>query len=356
MRKHLFIVMLALLALFAGSAAAQEYYTLPEIREQAANGWHQTYTDKYGRTRQVDVDIEVFGEDTAPVVKACWNSKDFRVDGPLGNPVNLIPEARKKGKGESIYLYDHEPFMKVDLDRKYAEGYENNLALREVYDFCATLMQEMGKDFYRDFLWEQPSVFSVPYSRDKKTGGVYIPAIYSISFLQEEFGLPIITHVGDSFQSLNVVATKPSLQFNMSSQEAYSCSGKDFTVSEILAEDIPLCSVKTAIEGARTFIESGYVHDVTGLRFGYVVYSDPEADWSQRLSSEDVNTWYLVPSWVMTCVTLLDPKVDDTGESPYYQDIAINAQTGEITNYFDTSLKGGGDVRYKGFIPWDSVK
>ena len=38
-----------LLALVCTAASAQEYYTLPEIREQAAQGWHETYTDKYGR-------------------------------------------------------------------------------------------------------------------------------------------------------------------------------------------------------------------------------------------------------------------------------------------------------------------
>ena len=28
---------------------AQKYYSLPEIKEQAKEGWHETYTDKYGR-------------------------------------------------------------------------------------------------------------------------------------------------------------------------------------------------------------------------------------------------------------------------------------------------------------------
>ncbi|MEI3406102.1 MAG: hypothetical protein V8Q79_05865 [Christensenellales bacterium] len=41
--------------------------------EQAAQGWHETYTDKYGRTRQVDIDIEASGEERAPVIKACWD-------------------------------------------------------------------------------------------------------------------------------------------------------------------------------------------------------------------------------------------------------------------------------------------
>ena len=36
--------------------------------------------------------------------------------------------------------------------------------------------------------------------------------------------------------------------------------------------------------------------------------------------------------------------------------LVINAQTGEMLDWFDTSYHGCGDGRYKGFIPWDKVK
>lgn len=75
------LALIFLVSILGGSSiaiAAEGYYTLPEIREQAAAGWHETYTDKYGRTRQVDIDIDVFGEETAPVIKACWGEpQDF---------------------------------------------------------------------------------------------------------------------------------------------------------------------------------------------------------------------------------------------------------------------------------------
>ena len=58
-----------LLALTPIFAAAQEYYTLPEIREQAKDGWHETYTDRYGRETVVDIDVEVYGGENAPVLK-----------------------------------------------------------------------------------------------------------------------------------------------------------------------------------------------------------------------------------------------------------------------------------------------
>ena len=70
--KKQFAALLAALSLLPTLALAQDYYTLPEIREQAKDGWHETYTDKYGRETVVDIDVEVYGEETAPVLKVGW--------------------------------------------------------------------------------------------------------------------------------------------------------------------------------------------------------------------------------------------------------------------------------------------
>ncbi len=51
MKTKITLLLALLLALVCTAASAQEYYTLPEIREQATQGWHETYTDKYGRDK-----------------------------------------------------------------------------------------------------------------------------------------------------------------------------------------------------------------------------------------------------------------------------------------------------------------
>ena len=80
--KILFLVFLATALMCCGmESRAVEYFTLPEIREQAVAGWHETYTDKYGRALQVDIDIDVFGEEMAPIIRATicntWLSGSF---------------------------------------------------------------------------------------------------------------------------------------------------------------------------------------------------------------------------------------------------------------------------------------
>ena len=100
--KRVFAAGALLLALTPNFAAAQEYYTLPEIREQAKDGWHETYTDKYGRETVVDIDVEVYGEETAPVLKVGWgkygkftDDNAFKLE--KNHPVDRLMEAKKRG-------------------------------------------------------------------------------------------------------------------------------------------------------------------------------------------------------------------------------------------------------------------
>ena len=103
-------------------------------------------------------------------------------------------------------------------------------------------------------------------------------------------------------------------------------------------------------------IEDGYIQQVLSLRFGYVIYSNPDEEWGKQRSAYDMDTWYLVPSWVMECYILEDPKVDQLKEYSPVREMTINAQTGEMMDYFDTSLYGRGDPRYKGFLSWEDVR
>jgi len=354
--KRLAALLCAAAFALPGGAMAQDYYTLPEIREQAAQGWHETYTDKYGRTRQVDVDIEVFGEENAPVVKACWSDPQrCEFVGPEGDTRDPIIEARVKGKGVSIEPYELVRGMRLDLNREYAAEYGNDMTMGEVYDFFDGLLKEQGID--QEYVRERPYRFSILYSARKDTGEILIPALYSVELWQKVFGLPILTNVAWSYRwHVNGPVITPSLFFDMRSPTAYLGATTLFDVDEVLAEDIPLCSVDKVIEGARGLIEDGYVHEVLSLRFGYVVYGDPDEAWGTQKSGYDMNTWYLVPSWVMECYTLEDPEVDKLPEYPSIWEITINAQTGEMADYLDTSFLGRGDPRYKGFIPWDDVK
>lgn len=357
-----------MLLLVSATSLAQEYYTLPEVREQAAKGWHETYTDKYGRTVQVDIDIDVFGGEQAPVVKTdVPEFVEYRYN--AGYPYDSVTDvARKGGKRTHPYCtYGEE----VNLDEAYGAEYGNDLTVREAYDFLTELLEEYDHGYsVDDFILNPPDKFDVVYSKLVATGGVHVPALYNIVFWQQMHGLPIMAAAEDGFKDPNTRSYYPRLFFQMrnKNEKEYSFIIRPLREVEVLAEDIPLCSLEKVIHGIESWIEGGYVQHVISLRFGYAVYSDPAVPDSRKSNPED-ECYFLVPSWVLESVFTGDPKVskkDDIdvlnpdneryGEHQvrFYQ--VVNAQTGAVLDFFDRSKNGGGDGSYKGFISWDEVR
>ena len=354
MKKRFTILLAMLLMLICAAASAQEYYTLPELREQASAGWHETYTDKYGRETTVGIDVQVFGEDKAPVLKVGWH--DYTEYIASAGDVRATLKAAKKRGGTSTYVYDSIHGMKIDMDEKYGEEYGNDLTLREVYAIFDDVLSEKGISS-AEFLYEQPEKFSLVCSINQKTGIVIDPAFYSLRLWSTKYGLPILTHVSDSHKESGYPWYVPSLTMELRSQDEYSICDRSFKTQEILAEDIPLCSLNTVIHGIEVMIEKGYIQDVFSMRFGYAVYNDPTISSDKPVSAYDAQCYYLVPSWVIECGISDSPKKDyeDYHES-MIRTITINAQTGKMIDYFDTSKTGYGDADYKGFISWDGVQ
>ena len=366
MKKYAAMLAALMFILLAVTGLAQEYYTLPEIREQAEAGWHETYTDKYGRTVKVDIDIDVFGEDKAPVIKTdVPEFVEYRYN--HGSPYeSVIDVARKGGKRTHPYrTYGEE----VDLDEAYGAEYGNDLTVRETFDFLEKLLLEYGQGYTtEDFLLSSPASFDVVYSKMVSTGGIHIPALYSMRFWQQMHGLPIMAGAEEGFRNANTRSYYPGLFFDMRNRDDYRLNIRPLHEVEMLAEDIPLCSVEKVLRSIEGWIERGYVQFVMSLRFGYAVYSDPSIPDSRKSNPED-ECYFLVPAWVLQCVFSGEPKTlkadeidtlsKDNEQFGEYQPLVnriIDAQTGEMLNYFDTSKNGGGDGSYKGFISWDDVR
>ena len=56
-------------------------------------------------------------------------------------PIDTLMKAKQHG-GKSMYIYEFEKNMKVDLDQKYGEEYGNELTLREAYDLTMKILKE----------------------------------------------------------------------------------------------------------------------------------------------------------------------------------------------------------------------
>ena len=358
--KWVFAAGALLLALTPNFAVAQEYYTLPEIREQAKDGWHETYTDRYGRETVVDIDVEVYGGENAPILQAGWlnveDEKDRQFQAQQNLPNGKLKEARLKRGGETCYLYEDVPDMKIDLEEKYGEAYGNDWTVREIYDFVKTRLNEIGVPS-DEWHYEMPYKFSVGYSISKKNGEVLVPPIYIIFLREKQNDMPIWCSVTESYLKSAGPYLMPNMMLVMQNEEEYDISGFYVETKKVLADDIALCSLEKVIQSAEKQIKAGFIQNVVSLRFGYVVYNDPNIKNVERASGLDAECYYLVPSWVMECAFVENPKKD---YQSYWESknrmMTVNAQTGEMLDYFDRSYKGYGDARYKGFIPWDKVK
>ena len=355
--KKQFAALLAALSLLPTLALAQEYYTLPEIREQAKDGWHETYTDRYGRETVVDIDVEVYGGENAPVLKVGWGKygktiKDCMFMLECNPPIDTLMKAKQHG-GKSTYIYEFEKNMKVDLDQKYGEEYGNELTLREAYDLTMKILKEHEMPVY-DYLYEMPEKFSVVYSINSRTNDVLVPAFYEVLLYMKKRGLPIFNNAADSYANAPSPWYDANMCIVMLNQNEYVIYEPVFEEEDVLSEDIPLCSLEKVIQSIEKKIQSGHIQNVVALRFGYSIYTDPTIENVEQFSGYDANCYYLVPSWVIECVFVDNPKKDY--DEVKTRMITINAQTGEMLDRFDKSYKGYGDARYKGFIPWDKVK
>lgn len=348
MKKHgLMALILHAFLLLPVIVQAQEYFTLPEIREQAASGWHETYMDKYGRETVVDIDVEVFGSDTAPVLKigqpeyveySCVNNNPFMSIGTRG--------------GKKTYIYDLAG-EEVELDKAYGVEYGNDLELREAYAFLTTHLGEYGIPS-EGFLYDRPEIFAV-LCNAKETGEVLDPAFYNIRLWPKLYDMPVMTNAMESFGKPGWPDFKPLLMFRMRNTDEYTITVRTCEEQEMIATDIPLCSLEQVRRNIEDKIEEGYIQEVISLNFGYSIYNDLAIQSKAPLAVTDVKSYYAVPSWVLKCKFMKNPRKNYSDRTATTC-LTINAQTGELLDYFDKSKFGFADADYKGFISWEKVQ
>ena len=351
MKMKTTMLLALLLALVCTAASAQEYYTLPEIREQAAAGWHETYTDKYGRQTAVDIDIQVFGDEKAPVLKI--GLPDYQEYTKVeNNPYLSVTNVKKRG-GQRTIVY--EAFgEKIDFDHVYGNEYGNNSTPGEAYSFLKKHLEEQGISS-EGFVWETPKSFQVLCCTSQATGEAISAPFYFIRLWPELQNKPLLTHVMASFKKDGWPNYTPELTYMFRGEDEYAIGVSTFEEREMIEEDIPLCSLEKIIQSAKEQIEAGYIQNVISLCFGYVVYNDPSIQSKKPVSIYDVDYCYAVPGWVLECQWVDTPQMDYSDTSSVTC-MAFNAQNGKMMNRFDKSKFGFANGDYQGCISWDDVR
>lgn len=322
----------------------------------------------------MNIDVQVFGEDAAPVVKIKPSRlviDSERLEGGAvftdktvyrNNPADDVFGARS---GQATMIVYHSLGDPIDMDKIYGEEYGAPLTMQQLKERASEVMAAQGISL-DNFLFDQPKEFSVRCKMNAKTQEVIAPAAYLVHFWQTMYGLPIFESINRAYERPSWPEFAPQLQITMRNDDEYSITLWAVEETELLAQDIPLCSFEKIRSGIEEKIESGHIQKLYSVRLGYVVYNATNYPKDMR-SIFDADCYYLVPTWMVECVYMDKPKQtwsysgkhsdelnDNEKNGKNYRVMMINAQTGEVFDRYGN--RGGSDACYKEFIPWEKVK
>lgn len=357
--------LLCTLSLLGGASLAEEYYSIQEVRRQAAAGWHETY-EAYGRT--IVADVEALVPDVAqipiekltfarmtPCVTEAETGLQFVIR-PVENVfgfatrdfIEEVPNKIKKDAG----LYVGYP---SEWERAYAEG--NELTLSGAVDVVREALALMKLD---EDNWdlEHPYELATFIFRHPKTKEVVAPGEYMMSFHQKVNHIPVLSHAGAAFYWKTRGNTTIRLHASVINGTMYDLSPRMLKSTGRVTEDVPLCGFSKIVETAEKEIQAGHIRKIYDLSLGYLFYEDPEyvngRTWTDH--------FYAVPVWQLNCLYLNNSRAelskygrDETGDernSLEYASLIIDAQTGEMRDFMS---KAEDRALYHGFLSWEKV-
>ncbi len=372
-------VVLLLGALPAMNASAQsktdftaddhvEYLTVKQMLEHPPARWTQVYETKW-RTVSIDVQPVLPQADKIPVLKvvpdfwlpdvsalgAGWKSEVSRPGSTTFRAyLDDVDQEERGTHSETISTNYYPPF---NMNASYAQG--NDLTLNDILNHLKSIMGATGEG-QAQWQYDRPNRVLVNTTVSKKTGELLLPGSYYVSLNQQMQGVTVLCHVLDGVDHAKdeEMRLHNGLTFHTRTLQSVSLGGKQVKVTDVLADDVPLCGfdkVKAAIEEE---IQSGHIRKIFDVELGYALYNEPGV--SRKPGAEWMKTavFYAVPVWHVNCYYVENGKkeirdykgtgVSERGEIEY-KTLIVNAQTGVIMDRSD-NRKGCGD--YAGFISW----
>ena len=368
--KKRFLILLLCLVLLPLSSLAAQHITITELREQAAQGWHQTY-EAHGRTISVDVQPHV-PEVTAFPVLACVVAHQQPQPDPLG--IYTIDDRQQEG----ILVLDANG-EEVTGKRGYAQGWvrysdfdfdtvpipANQMTLRESIDLVRATLIRAGLDEAVMYLHHPYSVEGRFY-QDKNGQRDEEPGLLGLNFHLALRGIPITGLWHKAFvnrQSFDhyvpIISGKSLIK---SSQEYVVLFHGAMQETAVLAEDVPLAGFDQVKKSLEAEIEAGRLRHIFGITLGYTVFRDQN---NAKKVWTPGNTFYALPYWTVDCIYVESAKKalrdysdwEDSLIDPQnvleYKRLLINAQTGQL---MDPLGKPQNKDIYPGFLSWEEVK
>ena len=347
MKKAMIALLAAALLLqpLAGQAET-DYVSLSVLREQAAEGWHETY-QSHGREAAANVEIGRMPEtDACPV---------YRVESLLPGEDALAALQQTPGVKAKVYsgrvldinlmqspFWLCEYYGDTDTDQEIdcyngAEPAEDALACDLTYaqwkeKINGELTALLGLTL-RDFRFDVVNV-NGPLYRAKKRDGVVVrgeqvtaSGCYSMRATQLLGGIPVLDSFAEDTPAGYLVSNYRGADNYV---DTFACS----RIVSLQEADVPLLSFEAMKAALEKQIEAGTMRGIDEMEFGYLICYQKTADGRQYVTvpvwrvlggySADLNKEHVMPYYD-------ERDTDGSLSVPIgYRDYFYNAQTGEM--------------------------
>lgn len=340
--------LISVLCLLMTCAAAEEYVTIAELREQAKAGWNETYQTKSGE-QTVNAEMGWFPEDaqTCPLFTFDFitvDEADPRLDKWRESPhsdITIWPERIcvtlnnwRKFRLDPNYtgklLYENKEFFDGDPNVPQAE--ECDITYEEFLERFEEHLNEMTGISMDDVHLDRVTVSSVSYKTKKVNGEVVRGDKYSASGGYVGWGHQLAHRIPVYGAQIHTDTGILTYRYDMEDYWDFVFAG--IKEKKMLEEDLPLLSFDDFTGKLGKLIEAGEIRDVLSMRFGYG-------------TCKDGDVWKVVPVWVVDCT-----QRDDINEGV---DHYFNAQTGEWLKRYSINWRVISLPMPK-ILTWDDVK
>ena len=356
-------LLLSLVLILTAAPARAE--TIAQLRELAAQGWHQTY-EAHGRTVAVDIPVQVPDADQYPVLQAVyippldtppvsdWDDAALFQDTGFFRLDSHSPQTRQKAgkanRNDPPHSMDVQPFYvelnQLEPDTAYA--YDNPGTVRDAQAVLDSVWADNFPNLPSSFLpyavYATGEMRSYDAVTDAFSGDPWpYQGVMMVYFHQVIGGIPLLCRGEGCFGSFDYASAQSRDERITAPQTVpvggtailqklpdgsglyYSTQYHSLAVTKTLLADLPLCGLDEVLQTYEQLISQGMLRQVSSLRLGYVAWQ-----------AED-GSFTLTPAWVLTGDLYTGPDTPDRAvrgnadpRKPEHGTVVVSALTAEL--------------------------
>ncbi len=374
MKKWALWLCLLFIAFPTAYAENSRWLSLPQLKSTTPSHWTESF-DAKNRTISIDTPVIIPDGDAfhiVTVVPDWWtitptdpqikvNTDRMLGDAPVNQFTLFKGEMATNHANSNDFKHTHifAPYIPTD------EVIPGAMSIQNAIDMIGNVFASTNISDNFDF--EHPTKIHGQYIQDKDGNVDLSSCTVWVDMPMLLHGLPVLRHIGfaagENKKDGELIVSTGCGGAIQPSTGAIRISGRMYSESEILADDVPLCSFDRVKENIVQKIEDGFIRKIFSIELGYALYNEPGSKRSPGASYLQNATFYAVPTWFVQCLYEKDVKKDlpaydgedDMGgrNSTKMEWLAFNAQTGEMLSRKKSKVR---TADYTGFMTWEEVR